>query len=260
MSSCFDVQLNITYIQWKAKTDFKVYINLSFHNYKASVSIESGVYSPRMSWKRFAWKRVAETKANRRPEESSAGTQSLSCANLPVLTSCQNPASQPQSVLPFQTPDRQVISVKQPGPDIQVAWKLVSEAVGFSRCPMLVFVVWEQSEDEQFIRVLLFSCWSSVCLFCCFWTPVYSRLGLVLKILWFSTEYLNSVRFKSEYWALKWLSWICLCFFMQLARKSMSCKISSYCVTIYTHALDSNFIHRPWHRSNTTTPKTTFTV
>lgn len=65
-------------------------------------------------------------------------------------------ASNLSSVLHFQTPDRQVTSVTQPVPNIQVPWKLVSEAVGFSRCNALVCVVQEQSEDKQLILVLFF--------------------------------------------------------------------------------------------------------
>lgn len=103
------------------------------------------------SW--FEWTHAAETKT---PKESTVAIWSLCCANLPVFKSCQKLASKVLSVLCFHIPDRQVISVTRPVPNIQVAWKLVSEAVSFSRCNVLVFVVQEQSEDEQMILVLLF--------------------------------------------------------------------------------------------------------
>lgn len=119
----------------------------------------------------------------------------------------------------------------------------------------MVFAVQEQSEDEQLILVLLFHAkvlWVCFVLFFrVFLTPLYSRLGLVMKTLCFSTEYLNSLSFKREYRELKWLNWTCLCFFMQLARKVESHKTSSYHVTIHTHlwttCIELRFYtHRPW--------------
>jgi len=150
-----------------------------------------------------------------------------------------------------------------------MAWKLVSEAVRFSRCNALVFVVQEQSEmnNWSFFYFFMLNFCGFVLWFCFFFlkTSVYWRLGLFLKTLCFSTEYRTSLSFKSEHWELKWLSLPCLGFLMWLARKFMLCKTSSYGVTIYRHLLTTCiglklYTHRPWHNSNTTTPKPTFTV
>lgn len=103
----------------------------------------------------FAWTHAAETKAKKTWRVHSWHLESLLCKPS-RLKPCQNLPSKLLPVLHFQITDRQVISVMQPLPNIQVAWKLVSEAVSFSRCNVLVFVVQEQSEGEKMILVLLF--------------------------------------------------------------------------------------------------------
>lgn len=230
---------------------FKVYINLSFHDQKASDSIKKIMFA-HAEWaergsasRQFVWTRGAEAKANKRPEESTVGIWSLGCANRAVLTSCQNPVSKLVAVLCFQTPDRQLISVIQPIPDIQVAWKLVSEAVSFSRCNALVFVLQEQSEDEQLILVLLFH---AKVLWVCFVVLVFLNSHIFKTRSVFKTPLLfHRVPYFCKLPLILRAEVIKLNLFMQLARKFMSCKTSSYRVTmnthLLTHTLDSNFIH-----------------
>lgn len=78
----------------------------------------------------------------------------------------------------FQTPDKHVISVTQPVPHIQKAWKSLKLSA-FPGAPLLV--AQEQSEYEQLILVLFFH--AEVLRACCF-------------VLAFSCCFLNSNIFK----------------------------------------------------------------
>lgn len=126
----------------------------------------------------FVWAHAAETKANRRPAESTAGIWSLGCANPPELKLCHNLAAKVLAVIRFQTPAKHVISVTQPVPHIQKAWKSLKLSA-FPGAPVLV--AQEQSEDEQLILVLFFH--AEVLRACCF-------------VLAFSCCFLNSNIFK----------------------------------------------------------------